>query len=124
MSEASHLEKNFWRHPLHDQSIAPINQIFVKPNPNDLEKRILSAIDVYGLIEPSTPKHVRFLFCVVALESLLLGKSDRDYLRWKIAEKISFLIADNPIWVGICFDIPLEKKKRISKQFIDANLIE
>lgn len=102
----------------HDKQIKKINKIFNKKNPSELEQRILNAIDVYGLIESDTPLHVKFLLCIIGLESLLLGKDDRDYLGTKIAEKVTFLLSDVHWWLMKIYDITFDESDKITERFI------
>lgn len=107
----------------HDKQIEKINRIFNKKNPSELEQRILNAIDVYGLIESDTPLHVKFLLCIIGLESLLLGKDDRDYLGTKIAEKVTFLLSDVHWWLMEIYDITFDESDKITKHFIKKHKI-
>ena len=104
--------------------IKKINLIFNKKNPTELEQRILNAIDIYGQIEPDTPLNIRFLLCIIGLESLLLGKDDRDYLGTKIAEKISFLLAGVKWWQKEIYKIPFHKYSAINDAFVKKHLFD
>lgn len=109
---------NIWKPKHADNYIKKINLIFNKKNPTELEQKILNAIDIYGQIEPDTPLNVRFLLCIIGLEGLLLGKEDRDYLGAKIAEKISFLLADVKWWHKEIYKIPFHKYSTINNSFV------
>jgi hypothetical protein len=50
----------------------------------DLEVRMLNAIEIFGMIDSSTPLHVRFMLCIISLERLLHSKGDKDYLTWNL----------------------------------------
>lgn len=107
-----------------DGMISDINSIISKANPTELENRILNAIDAFGMIDESTPLHVRFMLCIIGLEGLLLSKGDRDYLGWKLAEKITFLLADSPAWNATTYNIGPENKNVLTKKFIAKRLVE
>lgn len=109
---------NIWKPKISNNYIKKINLIFNKRNPTELEQRILNAIDIYGQIEPDTPLNVQFLLCIIGLESLLLGKDDRDYLGVKIAEKISFLLADVKWWQKEIYKIPFHKFSKVNNSFV------
>ena len=59
----------------------------------------VSAIDIYGMMEEQTPIELKFLLSVMAIERLLLGKDDRDFLGWKLREKVAILLGDTPGWL-------------------------
>lgn len=61
-----------------------------------LEKKILQAIQIFGLSKLSQKTEIRYLMIISSLESLLLTKNDRDYLGTKLAEKTAFLMEENP----------------------------
>jgi hypothetical protein len=83
-----------------DNVISDINKITSKEeNLNELERKILNVIDIFGLIDNSTSLHIRFLLCIICLEGLLLSREDRDYIGWKFAEKIAFLLGTSEYWV-------------------------
>jgi hypothetical protein len=83
-----------------DNVISDINNITSKgENLNELEKKILNVIDIYGPINNSTPLHIRFLICISCLEGLLLSRDDRDYIGLKFAEKIAFLLGTSEYWI-------------------------
>ena len=74
-----------------DIKVTKFNEI-IKPNLSEIERRIIKVLDITSIIDEDTQLHVRFLLFTIALETLLLGKDDRDYLRKKFAEKITYLI--------------------------------
>jgi hypothetical protein len=82
----------FYRDEHYDRVISDFNHIITTAQISDLEKRLISVVDIYGMIDRSTPLHIRFLLCVIALEALLLGKEDRDHIRKNLTEKITCLI--------------------------------
>jgi hypothetical protein len=73
---------------------------FVQGGANDeIAKRTLSAIDIYGMMEKETALELKFLLSIMATESLLLGKDDKDFLGWKLREKVAILLGDTPVWI-------------------------
>ena len=67
-------------------------QILTKANPTDLEGRAKSALRLYGLTRTLDRSEIEFILLTVGLETLLLGKGDKDYLRQRLAEKAAFLL--------------------------------
>ena len=53
-----------------------INKIINKENLTDSENRIVNVINLFTLIDKYTPLYVRFLICIISLESLLLLSGD------------------------------------------------
>lgn len=94
----------FTRMKSFDNIINDVNIIIEKEKEGiatNLESRILNAIDMCEMIDNNTPLHIKFILCVVALEGLLLDKGDKDYLGWKFAEKLSFILVDSKGWMDI-----------------------
>lgn len=114
----------FYRVDLLDKMISDINSIVEKANQSELERRILNAIDIFGMIDQSTPLHVRFMLCIIALEGLLLSRGDKDYLGWKLAEKISFLLGDSFAWNVTTYNIDPKDSKMVTKEFTAKRLAE
>lgn len=56
-------------------------------------------IDLFINIDSNTPLNIRFMLCVISLEALLISKDDRDYLGWKLSEKVSFLLGTSEFWM-------------------------
>lgn len=92
---------DFNRAPEIDKTIHDINTIINKEGKNELENRIINVIDLFILIEKDTPLYVRFMICIISLETLLISKSDKDYLGWKLSEKISFILGTSEFWIRI-----------------------
>lgn len=104
-----------------DNQVNAITEMMLKDKKTDLEKRILNVIDVYGLIDDSTPLHLSFILCVIALEGLLLHDGEKDYLGWKLAEKLSFLLGDSVPWLITAFQI---KRDQITPEVISSKTFE
>lgn len=120
VSHPSHPEE-FHRVPFFDDRIRKLSKIVKKQNRDDLEQRLVNAIEICGLIEYETPVRVRFLLKMICLEAILLGKDDKDYLGWKLSEKISFLLGDSTMWIRDHFKLNFDDK--IDDQFINNNRI-
>lgn len=71
-----------------------LTAIFVNSNPNEIELKIRNALRIYRLQQPVADDQVRFLLLVTCLESLLMTKSDRDYILWRLAEKVTFILSE------------------------------
>jgi hypothetical protein len=54
-----------------DIMMLDITTMVMKTNRNLLEKALINAIDVFGMIEKSTPIQAKFNLCIISLESLL-----------------------------------------------------
>ncbi len=75
-----------------DEHLERLSKISIAKNPSRLQKKILQALQVYGLSRFSQKAEIRFLFLISAFESLLLTENDKDYLGKKISEKTAFLL--------------------------------
>lgn len=76
-----------------------VNNFVQQETRDEIASRCLLAIDTYGMIEKGTPIELRLLLCVIATESLLLGKHDKDSLGWKLGEKAAILLGDTSGWL-------------------------
>lgn len=108
------------RWEIQDYLTNSITEMMLKDNPTELEDRILNIIDVYGMIDDSTPLHLSFILCVIALEGLLLHDGEKDYLGWKLAEKLSFLLGTSVPWMLTLYGI--HDRTKITPQFISENM--
>lgn len=125
LNEAEQIKWNISKFPYFDEHVKKINKIFNKKKISEIEERILDTIEVYGLIESNSSIHVKFTLCITALETLLMGDNEKDYLGLKLAQKISFLLADIPWWLKEQHDIPFNKMpSTINQEFIDKHLAE
>lgn len=78
-----------------EEHIPILTDIFIKSNPNEIEKKIRNAVRIFGIQTSVTNDQVRFVLLVTCLESLLMTASDRDYILWKLAEKAAFVSGGN-----------------------------
>ena len=102
-----------------DGLINSINDIYSKDKPNELESRIKSAVDTFGMIDMTTPLEIKFLLTVISMEGLLIGK--RDYLRWRFREKVALLLGDSREWLAFF----LKKDwKEITEEEVNKNLAD
>jgi hypothetical protein len=90
-----------FRIELFDNRIKEMNEIIDSINRSELEERIISVIDIMGMINDQIPLEMRYLLCIISLEKLLLY--EKDYLGWKLAERISFLLGLEDLWL-LTFD--------------------
>jgi len=67
-------------------------RIFTGTKLTNLEERIKNTIIAFGISTSVRYKPVRLSILCSSLEALVLDKSDRDYLGWKLAERVTFLI--------------------------------
>jgi hypothetical protein len=105
-----------------DSKVSELTVIVKKIDRNEIEKRILNALDIFGMIDASTPLHIRFMLCIISLEGLLLGEDNRDYLRWKLAEKVAFLLGDVSEWFEFAYNI--SDKNTITEDFKKEKLAD
>jgi len=73
------------------KSIDRLSNLVINPR-SDLEKRILNALHFYRIGRNFSPEDQELFYYVAAIENLVIGKDDRDVLRWKIPEKAAFLL--------------------------------
>jgi len=78
-----------------EERYAILTDIFTKRNPNQIEKKIKNTVRIFGIQSAITNNQVRFVLLVSCIESLLMTRSDRDYLGWKVAEKSAFVLGQN-----------------------------
>ena len=78
-----------------EKRIPILTDIFVKSNPNEIERKIRNAVRIFGIQTSVKNQQVRFVLLVTCLESLLMTESDKDYLLWKLAEKVTFILDGN-----------------------------
>jgi hypothetical protein len=79
-----------------DSVVPVLNEILTNRLHKDqgiLQKKLRNAIRLYGVATSARYREVRFILLCSALEALVLTRDDRDYLGWKLAERIAFLIA-------------------------------
>lgn len=81
-------------HPALTQDVEEVKKILAKPKPSELERKLILSSKMYWLALQSYSPEITFISLISALESLLLGVSDRDYIGLKIAEKVAFLMSD------------------------------
>jgi predicted AlkP superfamily phosphohydrolase/phosphomutase len=83
----------------YDKMISDLNKLINKVETTEIEKRIINALDFFGMIENITSLRMKFLLVVFALEGLILSGDDKDYsIRKKLPEKIAFLILEPSNW--------------------------
>jgi hypothetical protein len=76
----------------YDKMISDLNKLINKVETTEIEKRIINALDFFGMIENITSLRMKLLLVVFALEGLILSGDDKDYsIRKKLPEKIAFL---------------------------------
>lgn len=71
-----------------------LNNLVVNPS-CDLENRILNALHFYRIGRNFSPEDQELFYYVAAIENLVIGKDDRDVLRWKFSEKAALLLEDD-----------------------------
>ncbi|TVP40713.1 HEPN domain-containing protein [Candidatus Nitrosocosmicus arcticus] len=73
-----------------------ISNIFRKIKKSDIDKRIIKAFDIYSHVQKNTEPIMKIVFYMTMLENLILNKDDKDYLNWKLADRVAFLIGNKP----------------------------
>lgn len=106
--------------------IAKINQILDKEesNRNDIEDKILLAVNIVGTNDSNPNVNVRFLFCIVAMEILLIENPNRG-ITHRLIERMAFLLADDEDWLRYYKVKILQKSinnKKITKKYITRHL--
>jgi hypothetical protein len=82
-----------------EERYAILTDIFTKTNPNEIEKKIRNAVRIFGIQTSVINVQVRFVLLITCLESLLMTGSDKDYLRWKLAEKSALILGGKRKWM-------------------------
>lgn len=72
-------------------AFSALTEIFTKPNSNELERRIVNAVRIFGIQTGLTNNQIRLTVLMTCIESLLMTEGDKDYLRWKLAERAAFV---------------------------------
>lgn len=67
-----------------NQNVEKIRDVFAKPKNSELERKLILSSKMYWLALQSYSPEITFIALISALESLLLGESDRDYIGLKI----------------------------------------
>lgn len=92
-----------------------LTQICKSSSQSEIEEALLYAIDSYGLIDESTPLHVRFMLCIIALEELLLGDIENENLSLRLSERVALLLGNEPAWMMTTYE--LDNRKVLTKKF-------
>ncbi len=91
----NHLTKGWASyHPANNQNVEKVKKVFAKQKNSELERKLILSSKMYWLALQSYSPEITFISLISALESLLLGEGDRDYIGLKIAEKVAFLLSD------------------------------
>jgi hypothetical protein len=80
--------------PEFEKEISLLTDILTKPK-SRIDNKINNALSLFNLQTSILDGGTRYVLLATCLESLLLDKNDRDYLRWRLAEKSAFLFAQN-----------------------------
>lgn len=117
-----HYSDGIHRRSFHTRYIENINEIIKKNSSSELERHILSAIDIVGNSNDNSSIDIRFLFCLIAIETLLSG-DEQGNLRSRISERIAFLLYDDLDWIYY-YKQELPKNFKITKPFIKTIQLE
>lgn len=71
-----------------------MKNVLAKPKSTEIERKLLLSSKMYWLALQSASPEITFISLMSALESLLLGEGDRDYIGLKISEKVAFLLSE------------------------------
>jgi hypothetical protein len=77
-----------------EKEIFLLTDILTKPK-SHVDNKINNALSIFSLQTSISNVGIRYVLLATCLESLLLDKNDRDYLRWRLAEKCAFLFGKN-----------------------------
>lgn len=80
--------------PAYEKEIPKLTEILTEPE-SEIDRKIGNALLIFEIQTTVIDERVRFILLATCLESLLMGKSDRDYLGWRLAEKSAFLFPTN-----------------------------
>ena len=87
--------------PILFRYIDTISKIKDKLERTDFEESIVGVMDIFGMINESSTLHVKYMLCMISIESLLIS-SKQESIAYKIGEKISFLVADED-WIKYAY---------------------
>jgi hypothetical protein len=76
--------------PEFEKEISIFTDILTNPKTR-VDNKINNALSIFSLQTSISNEGTRYVLLATCLESLLLDKNDRDYLRWRLAEKCAFL---------------------------------
>lgn len=107
-----------------DIFISKINSLKESNNIDILDNRILESIIIFGNIDKNTPIEVRFMLCVIALETLLIGKNESGSKRSLLAERIAFLLGDTKDWFLNYYRVETVKGYKLESSFTKVHLKE
>ena len=77
-----------------EKEISKLTEILTNPK-SEIERRIKNALTIFEIQTSISDRSVKFVLLATCLESLLMGKSDRDYLGSRLSEKSAFLCTNN-----------------------------
>jgi hypothetical protein len=80
--------------PEFEKEIGLLTDILTKPK-SRIDNKINNALSFFSLQTSISNVGIRYILLATCLENLLLDKNDKDYLRWKLAEKCAFLSTQN-----------------------------
>lgn len=73
-----------------------LNSLVRASGRDEIAKRCLAAIDIYGMANSSSQIELKFLLSVIAIESLIV---DTEPITSKLRERTTFLLGDSPVWM-------------------------
>jgi hypothetical protein len=107
-----------------DVFISKINALKKSNNIDILGNRILESIVIFGDIDKSTPIEIRFMLCIIALETLLIGKNESGSKRSLLAERIAFLLGDMKDWFLYYYRVETVNGYSLESSFTKTHLKE
>lgn len=93
---------SFYRDKSRDELVSRLSELIkiARQELNEVERGITNAVDSIGIIEASTPLHLKFVLPVFSLEGLVLSDEDKESsLRKKLSEKIALLVLESSNWM-------------------------
>jgi hypothetical protein len=76
-----------------EKEMAKLTEILTNPK-SEIDRRIGNTLTIFEIQASISDQNVKFVLLATCLESLLMGKSDRDYLGSRLSEKSAFLRAN------------------------------
>jgi hypothetical protein len=73
-------------------------------NRTEIENRIMAVVEIFAMLQGGVQLEAKYLLKVISLEALFLSEDDRDYLGYRLAEKIAFLLGDDKLWMAITYE--------------------
>ncbi|MDG6920640.1 MAG: hypothetical protein JRN59_03850 [Nitrososphaerota archaeon] len=87
-----------------DELMNKMTRLMRNENRTEIENRIMAVVEIFAMLQGGVQLEAKYLLKVISLEALFLSEDDRDYLGYRLAEKIAFLLGDDKLWMAITYE--------------------